>query len=466
MALPFRRQPDARTRPLTLVSKAGLRPWLKRASGPARRWLAGTGFEAAPGQTCLVPGRDGSPARVLAGIADDGTPDDLWHAAALPTTLPPGSYRLDPEPPDRLATRVAIGWGLGGYAFDRYRKPGRPPAHLVWPTRADRAHVERTVRAATMVRDLVNTPAEDLGPEELAGIAEAMATELSMETRLVKGDELLKANYPLIHAVGRGSARPPCLIDLAWGDVKHPRVAVLGKGVCFDSGGLNLKAEAGMRLMKKDMGGAAHALGLARMIVEARLPVRLRVLVPAVENSVSGTSIRPLDVIRSRKGITVEIGNTDAEGRLVLADPLSEVADDAPALIVDFATLTGAARVALGPELPALFCNDDSLAGDLARHATAEADPLWRLPLWRPYRKQLDSKVADINNIGSASPQAGAVVGALFLQEFVPANVSWAHLDIFAWNGSGRPGRPEGAEVQTLRAVFATIAERFGGGAT
>ena len=221
-----------------------------------------------------------------------------------------------------------------------------------------------------------------------------------------------------------------------------------------------------MRLMKKDMGGAAHALGLARLIVEAGLPVRLRVLVPAVENSVSSTSIRPLDVIRSRKGLTVEIGNTDAEGRLILADPLTEAAGEAPALMVDFATLTGAARVALGPELPALFCNDESLAADLARHAVAEADPLWRLPLWRPYRRQLDSKVADINNIGSASPQAGAVIGALFLQEFVPANVPWAHLDIFAWNSSGRPGRPEGAEAQTLRAVFAAIAERFGGGAT
>jgi leucyl aminopeptidase len=463
MTLPFRGEADASTRPLTLVTRDALPQWLERASDPARRWLTGTGFAAEPGQTCLVPGPDGAPALVLAGIAGDAAADDLWSAAALPMALPAGSYRLDPEPADRLATLVAIGWGLGAYAFDRYRKAGRAPAELVWPRSAARAHVERTVRASALVRDLVNTPAEDLGPQELAGAAETMAAELGMSARIVKGDALLEANYPLIHAVGRGSARKPCLIDLAWGDVQHPRVAILGKGVCFDSGGLNLKAEAGMRLMKKDMGGAAHALGLARMIVEAGLPIRLRVLVPAVENSVSSTSIRPLDIIRSRRGLTVEIGNTDAEGRLILADPLTEAVSEAPALMIDFATLTGAARVALGPELPALFCNDESLAGDLARHAAAEADPLWRLPLWRPYRKQLDSKVADINNIGSAAPQAGAVIGALFLQEFVPATVPWAHLDIFAWNASGRPGRPEGAEAQTLRAVFATIAERFGG---
>ena len=463
MTSPFRGEGEATTRPLTLVTRDGLSEWLQRAADPSRRWIAGIGFEAEPGQTCVVPGPDGAPALVLAGVGGAGA--DLWHAAALPSTLPAGSYRLEPEPDGRLATRVAIGWGLGSYAFGRYRRVGRPPAELVWPTRADRPHVERIVRASAMVRDLVNTPAEDLGPEDLARAAETMAAELGMSAHVVKGDALLEANYPLVHAVGRGSARPPCLIDLTWGDVKHPRVAILGKGVCFDSGGLNLKLEGGMRLMKKDMGGAAHALGLARLIVEARLPVRLRVLIPAVENSVSGTSIRPLDVIRSRKGITVEIGNTDAEGRLILADPLTEAAREAPALMVDFATLTGAARVALGPELPALFCNDDALAADLAQCAAAEADPLWRLPLWAPYRKQLESRVADINNIGSASPQAGAVVAALFLQEFVPPTVPWAHFDIFAWNATGRPGRPEGAEAQTLRAVFAAIARRFAGNA-
>ncbi|HJS30400.1 MAG TPA: leucyl aminopeptidase family protein, partial [Alphaproteobacteria bacterium] len=383
-----------------------------------------------------------------------------WHAAALATALPAGSYRLDPEPVALLATRMAIGWGLGGYSFARYRKPGRVPADLVWPKGVERAAVERTVRAAALVRDLVNTPAEDMGPRELAKAAEAMAAELGMKARIVKGDALLKANYPLIHAVGRASTRSPRLIDLRWGEPTHPKATIVGKGVCFDTGGLDLKASAGMLLMKKDMGGAAHALGLARMIVEARLPVRLRVLVPAVENAVSGNAIRPLDVIRSRKGITVEIGNTDAEGRLILADALADACDERPELLIDFATLTGAARVALGPDLPALFCNDESLAGDLARHAAAEADPMWRMPLWAPYRKRLDSKIADINNMADG-PFAGSVTAALFLQEFVTPGIPWAHFDLFAWNPSGRPGRPEGAEAQTLRSVFATIAERF-----
>jgi len=459
-ALPYRPKPVKATRALTLLAKDELALWLKRAPGNARRWVEGAGFRAEPGQTCLAPGRDGAPARVLAGIAGKGAAEDLWHAAALAVTLPAGSYRLDPEPVDPLATRVAIGWGLGSYAFTRYRKAGRAPAELIWPKGVERAHIERTVLAAAMVRDLINTPAEDMGPAELAQAAETMAAELGMKARIVKGDALVKANYPLIHAVGRASTRSPRLIDLRWGEPAHPRVTIVGKGVCFDTGGLDLKPGPGMLLMKKDMGGAAHALGLARMIVEARLPVRLRVLAPAVENSVSGNAIRPLDVFRSRKGITVEIGNTDAEGRLVLADALADACDERPELLIDFATLTGAARVALGPELPALYCNDESLAADLARHAAAEADPMWRMPLWAPYRKRLDSKTADINNMADG-PFAGSVTAALFLQEFVAPGIPWAHFDLFAWNAWGRPGRPEAAEAQTLRAVFAAIAERF-----
>lgn len=459
-ALPYRPKAIRSTRGLTVLAKDELAGWLRHAPASIRRWVEGSGFRAEPGQICLVPGRDGAPARVLTGIVGKGAREDLWHAAALATALPAGSYRLDPEPVALLATRIAIGWGLGAYAFARYRKPGRPPAELVWPKGTDRGAVERTVRAAALVRDLVNTPAEDMGPRELSKAAETMAAELGMKSRIVKGDSLLKQNYPLIHAVGRASTRSPRLIDLRWGDATHPKVTIVGKGVCFDTGGLDLKASAGMLLMKKDMGGAAHALGLAHMIVEARLPVRLRVLAPAVENSVAGNAIRPLDVIPSRKGITVEIGNTDAEGRLVLADALADACDERPELLIDFATLTGAARVALGPDLPALYCNDESLAGDLARHAAAEADPMWRMPLWAPYRRRLDSKVADINNMADG-PFAGSVTAALFLQEFVTPGIPWAHFDLFAWNPSGRPGRPEGAEAQTLRAVFATIAERF-----
>jgi leucyl aminopeptidase len=462
VTLPFRPKALAATRPITLLTKDDLATWLKSASATVRRWVTGVDFKASPGEICIVPRRDGAPACVLAGIAGKGAAEDLWHVGALSMALPAGAYRFDPEPVGPFATRAAIGWGLGAYNFTRYRKAKRAPAELVWPTAADRGHVERTVSAAALVRDLVNTPAEDMGPAELAAAAQSMAKRLGMKAAITAGDKLIEANYPLIHAVGRASVRSPRLIDLTWGSPTHPKVTIVGKGVCFDTGGLDLKNDQGMKLMKKDMGGAAHALGLAQMIVEAKLPVRLRVLAPAVENSVAGNAIRPLDIIRSRKGLTVEIGNTDAEGRLILADALAEASRERPEIIVDFATLTGAARVALGPELPALFCNDEALAGDLVRHAAAEADPMWRMPLWQPYRKQLDSKVADLNNI-SGQTHAGAVIGALFLQEFVAAGVPWAHFDIFAWNSSARPGRPEGAEAQTLRAVFATIAERFGG---
>ena len=461
MPLPFRARPLASTRPIILLTKAELPRWLKSAPAALRNWVEGTGFAAKPGEICVGPGRDGAPARALAGLAGNDAAEDLWHAAGLPLRLPKGSYRFESEPDAAAATRLAIGWALGSYAFIRYKAAPRPPAELVWPANADRGHVERTARASDLVRDLVNTPAEDLGPAELARAAKDLAGELDLKIEITKGEALLKHNFPLIHAVGRASERAPRLIDLRWGETGRPRVTVIGKGVCFDTGGLDLKPEGAMKLMKKDMGGGAHALGLARMIVEAKLPVRLRVLVPAVENSVSGNAFRPLDVIRSRKGISVEIGNTDAEGRLILADALTLAGEEKPEFIVDFSTLTGAARVALGPELPAFFCNDDRAAEALLRHAAAEADPFWRLPLWTPYRARLDSKTADINNI-SDGPFAGAITAALFLQEFVAPGTVWAHFDLYAWNPTARPGRPEGAETQTLRAVFRMIAERFG----
>jgi leucyl aminopeptidase len=458
--LPFRARPAAAARPLTLLTAAELQPWLRSVSASARRWIAATDFAAKPGELCLLPGADGAPARALLGLSGQAV-DDFWHVAGLPGRLPQGAWRIEPEPKAVLATRHAIAWASGAYGFTRYRKPSRAPAELVWPLHADRAQVERTARAADLVRDLVNTPAEDMGPAELARAATGLARSLRMRANVTVGDALIRRNFPLIHAVGRASARAPRLIDLSWGDPRHPKVSILGKGVCFDTGGLDLKDAAGMRLMKKDMGGAAHALGLARMVVEARLPVRLRVLIPAVENAVSGNSFRPLDVIRSRRGLTVEIGNTDAEGRLILADALALAAEETPDLMIDFATLTGAARVALGPDLPPLFCNDERLAADLLRHAEAEADPLWRMPLWKPYRARLDSRIADLNNI-SDGPFAGAVTAALFLQEFVGPGIPWAHLDLYAWTAHARPGRPEGAAAQTLRAVFAVLKERFG----
>jgi len=456
-------EPGAETDSVALVplTKAGLAAWLD-AHGAARAWVGSVGFSAEAGSLCLIPGPDGRLAFALAGLADNA--EDPWSLAALPARLPPGRYRLDPEPPTpRAASWAALGWTLAGYSFDRYKNaPRRDGPDLVWPKRADRAWVARTAEATRMVRDLVNLPAADLGPAELAGAAETLAARFGATCRTVVGDGLLAENYPAIHTVGRAAAtaRRPRLIDLSWGDLHAPRVTLVGKGVCFDSGGLDLKPSSSMKLMKKDMGGAAHVLGLALMIMEAKLPVRLRVLIPAVENAVSGEAMRPLDILTTRKGLTVEIGNTDAEGRLILADALTEAASEAPALLIDIATLTGAARTALGPDLPALFCNDDRLAAAILAAGTTEADPLWRLPLYTPYRRLLDSKVADIASV-SDGPYAGAITAALFLQEFVGPDIAWAHLDVMAWNGAARPGRPEGGEALALRALFAVIAARF-----
>ncbi len=440
--------------PITPVTAQQLKGWLKAQRASVRKWVEGVGFEAKPSSNALVPGADGAPGRVLVGV--EARPD-IWSYGALPKALPRGTYRIDGKLEPAAATRAALGWALGGYAFARYKKqPG--VARLVWPDGADRAAVERTAAAAFLVRDLVNTPAEDMGPAELAAAAEAVASAHGAKLKVTIGDDLLKANYPLIHAVGRASVRAPRLVDLRWGG-RGPRITLVGKGVCFDSGGLDLKSAQNMLLMKKDMGGAAHVLALAQMIMDAGLSVRLRVLVPAVENSVAGNAFRPLDVIRSRKGLTVEIGNTDAEGRLILCDALTEACADKPDLIVDCATLTGAARVALGPELPVLFSNHDGAAEALLRHGVAEDDALWRLPLHKPYRRMLDSKVADINNV-SESGFAGALTAALFLNEFIDPTIPWLHIDMMAWNASARPGRPEGGEAQGLRALYALIAER------
>jgi len=440
--------------PITPVTAQQLKAWLKPQRAAVRKWVEGVGFEAKPGSNALVPGADGAPGRVLVGVE---VGPDIWSYGGLPKALPRATYRIDGKLEPAAATRAALGWALGGYAFARYKKQPEV-ARLLWPDGADRAAVERAAAAAFLVRDLVNTPAEDMGPAELAAAAEAVARAHGAKLKLVVGDDLLKANYPLVHAVGRASVRPPRLVDLRWGG-RGPRITLVGKGVCFDSGGLDLKPAQGMLLMKKDMGGAAHVLALAQMIMAAGLPVRLRVLVPAVENSVAGNAFRPLDVIRSRKGMTVEIGNTDAEGRLILCDALAEACDEKPDLIVDCATLTGAARVALGPELPVLFCNHDGTAEALLRCGIEEDDPLWRLPLHKPYRRMLDSKVADINNI-SESGFAGAITAALFLNEFVEPTIPWVHIDMMAWNPSSRPGRPEGGEAQGLRALYALIAAK------
>jgi len=432
-----------------------LKAWLGTQPPRVAAWVDSLRFAAKPGSLCLVPGDDGALARVLAGV---DPADGPYAYAGLPAALPPGRYRLEPTGRGKGArdetNHAALGWALGSYAFGRYRETPEF-ASLAWPKATDRAAVARTAKATRLVRDLINTPANDMGPAELAAAARKLAKGHGARVAVTIGDQLLKKNYPAIHAVGRASTKAPRLIDLRWG-AKGPRVTLVGKGVCFDSGGLDLKTAPGMKLMKKDMGGAAHVLGLASMVMAAGLPVRLRMLVPAVENSVAGNAFRPLDVLKTRKGLTVEVGNTDAEGRLVLCDALAEASRETPDLLLDFATLTGAARVALGPGLPALFANDEALAAVLLEAGLARHDPLWRLPLHQPYRRTLDSPVADLNNI-SDGPFGGAITAALFLEAFVGAGIPWAHLDLLAWNPTPGPGRPLGGEAMGLRAAYAAI---------
>jgi leucyl aminopeptidase len=446
--------------PITPVLPAELPARLQGLGAAVERWAEATRFAAEPGKLLLIPDEAGRLGRVLAGVAEG---DLLWGLAQCPEALPEGTYALDGVAGRAAQTRVALGWALGAYAFTRYKRRERGFARLEWPAGADRARVEAMAEAICLARDLINTPAEDMGPAELAGAAEDMAARHGARCRVIVGDRLRDENYPAIHAVGRASTRAPRLVDLTWGDEHAPKLTLVGKGVCFDSGGLDLKPSSGMRMMKKDMGGAATLMGLAQAVMALGLPVRLRLLVPAVENSVAGNAFRPLDVLRTRKGISVEVGNTDAEGRLVLCDALTEACGENPALVLDMATLTGAARVALGPELPALFVNDDALAADLLASGTAEADPLWRLPLWPPYRDLLKSPVADINNVSDGG-FAGAITAALYLAEFVPQSVSWAHIDTYAWNAKSRPGRPEGGEALGLRALLALVERRFAAG--
>jgi len=449
---------------MVLAGEDALTPWLAEQSGKTRNWIAATGFSAKPGSTCLIAGKDGHLQRVVVGISDAASPG-VWDWAGVSAGLPPGTYRLENDLDADQAGRAALGWALAGYQFNHYAgdggKPEKDSPCLVWPDRCDREAVTRAQQATFLVRDLVNTPASDMGPEQLAAAAQTLAKNHNGACKIIVGDDLPAHNFPAIHAVGRASTRAPRLIDLDWGEAVNPKVTLVGKGVCFDSGGLDLKAASGMKLMKKDMGGAAHVLGLASMIMAANLPVRLRVLIPAVENSVSGNALRPLDVITMRGGKTVEIGNTDAEGRLVLADALSAACEESPDLLIDMATLTGAARVALGPELPGLFCNDEALARQLAAHGETRDDPLWRLPLWGPYEKMIEGKVADLTNAAEGG-HAGAITAAMFLQAFVKKDVPWAHIDLMAWNMSSRPGRPEGGEAMSMRALFALIQERFG----
>lgn len=450
---------DGTPRPVHLVGPEGW-PALRDGLAPLERGFAeAQGFEPKPGRHCLLPASDGSISRVLVGT---GTAEeaDPFLPGKLPGLLPPGIYRFAGVPADPAAAVLA--WLLGSYTFRRYRSaPAREPARLVPPAEADAAEVARIADAVALGRDLVNTPANDLGPDGIEAASRALAARHGAEVSSVVGDELLERGFPLIHAVGRASATAPRLVEIRRPRPGAPKVAVVGKGVSFDTGGLNIKPESGMLLMKKDMGGAAAALALADMILGADLPVDLRVLIPAVENAISGSAFRPGDVLPSRKGLTVEIGNTDAEGRLILADALAYADEWEPDLTVDFATLTGAARVALGPDLPPFYTQDEGLAADVARIGTQVNDPVWRMPLWKPYASLLDSKIADVNHI-SGGPFAGSVTAALFLRRFATAAKAHLHLDIFAWNPTEKPGRPVGGEVQGARLVYALLRERFG----
>ena len=422
----------------------------------ARRWCAANGFAGESGRFVVLPGDDGGACAVLAGC---DRRDALFGLSALPVRLPEGRYALDPRGLALDAGDVALGWALGAYQFTRYRKAARNPAQLVIDA-ATAKRVGAFAEAAFRVRDLINTPTEQMGPAELAAEVRGLAERHGAQYREWVGDELLTANFPTIHAVGRASHRAPRLAELQWGAADAPHLVIIGKGVCFDTGGLDIKGADGMRWMKKDMGGAAHAIGLAALVLAARLPLRLTLLVPAVENAIAGNAYRPGEVITTRAGITVEVDNTDAEGRLVLCDAIAYAAEQKPDLILDFATLTGAARVALGPELPALFANRDDVANALLQAAADTRDPLWRMPLWRPYLTMLESHVADLANSG-ASRHAGAVTAALYLERFVPETQAWAHLDVYSWNDSDKPGHPRGGEAQGLRAYFRFLQQRY-----
>ena len=443
--------------PVIPIESERIGDWRAGALPEAAAWVGRTGFTAAPGSICLVPGRGGRLAGVLVGIDSH---DDPWTLAHVPGALPSGGYHLDPKWSSRGLERAALGWALAAYRFDRYKKAS-PPAATLFPGSAQSADTARMLaRSVARVRDLINTPASDMMPKELAAAVFDVAAGHGAELRVVTGQALLDENYPAIHAVGRASAHRPRLIDLTWGDPRAPRLTLIGKGVCFDSGGLDLKSASGMRLMKKDMGGAAHAIGLAELVMSTALPVRLRLLVPAVENAIAGNAYRPGDVIATRKGLTIEVENTDAEGRIVLSDALAEGAAEAPDLMIDFATLTGAARVALGTELPAMFSNDETVAAGIADAGRDVHDEVWRMPLHAPYRELIESKVADIMN-GTSQPWGGAITAALFLQEFVPDEIPWAHFDIMAWSTRAKPGRPVGGEAMALRAVFEFIERRY-----
>ncbi len=443
--------------PIVAVSGKNFSAWLKKQSPFEKQWLAANRFTAEPGQFCLLPDKSGHIKHVVFGIAE--TPH-IWSLAPLATSLPPLAYKLATPFHAGHTTQLMLGWALAGYRFTRYKKNDKPMAMLVVPKNCDIAYIESMAAAICWARDLINTPAGDMHPAALAEEAVNFAKALGGKVSVIKGEQLLKNNYPTVYAVGKASSVPPHLVDIRFPRTGARKVTLVGKGVTFDSGGLDIKSTSNMKLMKKDMGGAAIVLALAKALVETKVPVDLRIILPIVENAVSGNAMRPLDIVKTRKGITVEIGNTDAEGRLILCDALAEADNEKPDLLIDCSTLTGAARVALGTDVPAFFTSDDKLADDMMDASREANDPLWRLPLVSEYRKQLDTWTADLSN-DPDSGYGGAITAALYLKEFVTQTKSWVHLDMMAWNLSNRPGRPIGGEAMAVRALYALIKERY-----
>ena len=445
---------DETSSPIELVPTSEFETWQAERSPLALSWLLKNEFTAKSGQTVWLPDDEGNPYSVAVGWNGD---DDLATLGGLPYGLPAGVYHLTSS----VTELQLLGWALGAYRFDRYKSNEKEPAQLLISDEYDAERLNNAEAAITLTRDLINTPAGDMLPTALAEEAQQVADANGASCQITVGDDLLEQNFNAIHAVGRASVDAPRLIDIGWGREGDPLIILVGKGVCFDSGGLDIKSAQGMRTMKKDMGGAAHVLGLAQLIMAERLPIRLRVLVPAVENAIAGNAYRPGDVLQTRNGITVEIDNTDAEGRLVLCDALALAAEDQPELIIDFSTLTGSARSAVGAEISAMFCNNDDVAQDIYRAGVEQDDPVWRLPLHQPYTHLLESKIADTVNSAS-SPYGGAITAALFLQKFIAA-IDWVHFDIMAFNNRHRPGRPVGGEAMGVRAVFAYLLGRYGG---
>lgn len=444
--------------PIFPIIENELTTWLSSQPDRIKNYVTTTGFRAKSGSISLICDPNGQLEYVLVGM---NNPQDSSVFGQLAATLPKGIYQIDVSNHDAQSLYSAhLAWGMGSYQFTRYKKATRFEAQLLLSPGIDLPYLDATLKATYLIRDLINTPADDMMPADIAKVATELATEFKAQLQTTTGDDLLKQGYVAIHSVGRASVHAPCLIDMRWGDSHHPKVTLVGKGVCFDSGGLDIKGAAFMATMKKDMGGAAHVLGLARIIMALNLPIRLRVLIPAVENAVSGNSYHPGDVLVTRKGISVEITNTDAEGRLILCEALDEAVKEKPDLLLDFATLTGAARVAVGTDIAAFFTPDDQLAAQLTIYGQEENDPVWRLPIFAPYRKLLDSKIADITNSAMA-PYGGAITAAIFLKEFVPQDIPWMHFDIMAWNTSSRPAAPEGGEANALRATARYLCQRF-----